>query len=86
MANTNSIYVAIQSFEEQALRDFATLSDLPLIQNMWFANPKFTYDLAIISSYAAGVSPQLKQLVDDPLSPSVIYDTDYSDFIRDAHV
>jgi|LauGreDrversion4_2_1035121.scaffolds.fasta_scaffold3453287_1 glycerophosphoryl diester phosphodiesterase len=52
---------------------------------MRFGNSSFTYDLQNISTYALGVAPQLQQLVDKPLDPSVIYDTTYSKFVADAH-
>ena len=58
----STIPIIIQSFEEDALTKFATLSDLPLIQ---LASYSSTYDFAHVATYAHGVGPDSKYVMYD---------------------
>jgi len=58
----STIPIIIQSFEEDALTKFATLSDLPLIQ---LASYSTTYDFAHVATYAHGVGPDSKYVMHD---------------------
>lgn len=50
--------IIIQSFEKDALVKFGTVSDLPLVQLMFWNNTYAgEYDLKDISTYAHGVGP-----------------------------
>jgi len=56
-ATDAGIPIIIQSFDEPALRNFATISDLPLVQLMYHGKPGVTYDFDNIAEYAHGVGP-----------------------------
>ena len=57
-----TIPIIIQSFEEDALKKFATLSDLPLIQLVSYLS---TYDFEKVAEYAHGVGPDAKYVMYD---------------------
>ncbi len=60
--STGKLPIIIECFEKQSLLKFATLSDLPLIQLMWWNNPLVNFDLKEISGYAHGVGPNVAWL------------------------
>ena len=73
--------IIIECFEKDALLKFATLSDLPLVQLMFYDNPFMTFDLDDISTYANGIGPKYLYVFEDtPLNL-----TTPSSFIDRAH-
>lgn len=63
--SNSKLPIIIECFEPQALIKFATLSDLPLIQLMFWNNPFYPneqYNLTEISQYAHGVGPSQEWL------------------------
>lgn len=49
--------IIIECFEPEALISFAKLSDLPLIQLMFWNNPHLKYNITEVAKYAHGVGP-----------------------------
>ena len=85
-ATLAGIPIIIQSFDEQALRQFGTLSDLPLIQLMDWGKPGLVYDFDNIATYAHGVGPDSKWIMFYPdMSPVPIDLTAPSQFVEEMH-
>ena len=81
-ATTAGIPIIIQSFSESALRQFSTLSDLPLIQLMeWNIN----YDFDNIATYAHGVGPDSKYVMYYPKKTGPVDKTSPSQFVQEMH-
>ena len=59
-STANGIPIIIQSFDPDALKRFAALSDLPLVQLLHW---KTTYDFNDISSFAHGVGPDSRYIM-----------------------
>jgi glycerophosphoryl diester phosphodiesterase len=83
-ATLAGIPIIIQSFNEAALRQFATLSDLPLIQLMDWGSA-FNYDFDNIATYAHGVGPAGQWIMYYPSMTKVPVDSSPSLFINEMH-
>jgi glycerophosphoryl diester phosphodiesterase len=59
-STANGIPIIIQSFDPEALKRFAALSDLPLVQLMYWNE---TYNFEDIATYASGVGPDSKYIM-----------------------
>ena len=59
-STANGIPIIIQSFDPDALKRFAALSDLPLVQLMYWNE---TYNFEDIATYASGVGPDSKYIM-----------------------
>ena len=77
----STIPIIIQSFEEDALKKFATLSNLPLIM---LASYSSEYDFDSIAEYAHGVGPDAKYIMYDSQGQSET-SNDRSKFVDRMH-
>lgn len=85
-ATEQGIPIIIQSFNEDALRRFAELSDLPLVQLMYWQHEGAEYDFDNLATYAHGVGPDSKYVMYWPSEEPVEIDpTTKSAFIDEMH-
>ena len=55
--------LVISSFELNDTIRMSNMTDLPLIQGIWFNKSNFTYDYNVITYYASGVKSEMDLLV-----------------------
>jgi glycerophosphoryl diester phosphodiesterase len=83
-ATDNGIPIIVQSFSENALKEFATLSDLPRVQLL---RTDQYLDIPHISTYAHGVGPDSKYVMywPDMDMPELFDPTTSSPFVNEMH-
>lgn len=83
------IPVVITSWNAADLQRLALLTDLPLVQNVFFNNPAYPFDLTAISAYASGVKTEIGNLLWYPVTETTDLTTfdpkSYSNFVTEAH-
>jgi glycerophosphoryl diester phosphodiesterase len=83
-SSQNKLPIILQSFEEDALKKFSTLTDLPLVQLISYTNPNYPpLNLTKISEYAHGVGPESSYIFyykEANFNPNT-----ESQFIKEAH-
>jgi glycerophosphoryl diester phosphodiesterase len=88
-ATDNGIPVVITSWDSADLERLSKMTDLPLVQNVFFNNPDYTYDLSAIGQYAHGVKTDIGNLLWYPVTSKTDlskFDTSsYSDFVSECH-
>lgn len=81
--------MVITSWDSADLERLSGMTDLPLVQNVYFNNPDFTYDLAAIGQYAHGVKTEIGNLLWYPVTGKTnlakFDTTSYSDFVAECH-
>lgn len=88
-ATDNGMPVVITSWDSADLERLSKMTDLPLVQNVFFNSPNYTYDLAAIGQYAHGVKTDIGNLLWYPVTSQTdlrSFDTTgYSDFVAECH-